>query len=208
MKHLLITFEGIDGSGKSCLSKLVFDRLNLLNIHGVHTFEPTDTSLGNKIRDIVLFSEEKVTLYQQILLFVADRIAHLSWIHDQLETKQFVICDRFIHSTLAYQGIDEKVCQSIYTIHNLCLKDYTPDIVFLIDIDPKISLGRIQENKKDNFEKVEFLNQVRHRYLKLADKEPEIFVVLDGTISLENLLEKVLTTLYRKFTFFGKGEKE
>jgi dTMP kinase len=205
MKNLLITFEGIDGSGKSCLSKLVFERLTSLNISGIHTFEPTDTFLGNKIREIVLFSEEKVTLYQQILLFVADRISHQSWMHHQLETKQFIICDRFIHSTLAYQGIDENVCQTIYTIHDLCLKDYSPDVVFLIDIDPIISLGRIQENKKDNFEKIEFLNQVRSRYLRLAEKEPEVFIVLDGTIPLENLLEMVLTTLFRKFTFFSKG---
>ena len=200
-KGWFITFEGIDGSGKSCLSKKIFERLTEQNIKGCHTFEPTDSFLGNSLREIVLYSKEKLSPYQQVLLFTADRISHLDWIHQQLDNCQFVICDRFIHSTLAYQGIDEKLCQSIYTIHDLCLKDYCPDIVFLIDIDPIISLNRIKDNKKDNFEKVEFLQCVRRRYLHMAQANPKIFITLDGTLPLEKLSELVLDKLFQRFIF-------
>jgi dTMP kinase len=207
-KNCLIAFEGIDGSGKSCLSKQVFEQLTKRGNRGVHTFEPTDSFLGNKIREIVLYSKEKLSTYQQILLFTSDRISHFDWINQMLETYQFVICDRYIHSTYAYQGIDENVRQSIYTIHNLCLKDYLPDIVFLIDIDPEISLGRIQENKKDNFEKVEFLKDVRSRYLTIAKEDSKTFVTLDGLLSLEELTDFVLDTLFKRFVFLGKEGKE
>ena len=206
-KKLLITFEGIDGSGKSTLSKNVYDLLVAMNLKGVHTFEPTDSNLGQSIRDIILFSKEKLTPYQQALLFTADRISHLNWIHQQLKTHQFVICDRFIHSTLAYQGIDEKIQQSIYTIHDLCLKDYIPDVVYLIDIDPLVSLSRIQKNKKDNFEKVEFLEKVRSRYISLAQESSESFVILDGTLPIDILTGMVLDSLLQRFAFLKKGEK-
>jgi dTMP kinase len=206
-KGVFITFEGIDGSGKSSLSKHVFDCLIEKTCKGVHTFEPTESFLGNSLREIILFSKEKLSPYQQVLLFIADRISHLEWIHQQLNVGQFVICDRYIYSTLAYQGIDEKIRQSIYTIHDLCLNDYYPDIVFLIDIDPVISLNRIQNSKKDNFEKVEFLKNVRSRYLDLANTNSKSFVILDGVLPLEVLTEMVLESLFQRFTFLDRGGK-
>ena len=206
-KGIFITFEGIDGSGKTSLSQLVFDRLIELNCKGIHTFEPTDTFLGNSIRDIILLSEEKLNPYQQVFLFTADRISHFLWIQQKLHEFEFVICDRFIHSTLAYQGIDEKIRESIYTIHNLCLKDYEPDIVFLLDIEPEISLQRIQQSEKDNFEKVEFLTGVRARYLEIADAFPKTFIKLDGNLPINKLLEIVLEELRKRFGFFNGGKE-
>lgn len=196
---MFITFEGIDGSGKSSLSKLVFDKLLDMGIKGVHTFEPTDSFIGKSIREIVLFSNEKLSISQQILLFSADRISHCSWIKKKQLEYQFVICDRFIHSTLAYQGIDEKMVQSIYTIHDLFLKKMEPDIVFLIDIQPEISLQRIGKEKTDNFEKVEFLSEVRIRYLNMAKANPDKFIILDGVSPLDELLDIVLELLSSRF---------
>lgn len=214
-KKLLITFEGIDGSGKSSLSKCVFDRLSDMGVKGSHTCEPTQSFLGKSIREIVLFSKEKLTPCQQVLLFTADRIAHMEWIQHEFKKVDFVICDRFIHSTLAYQGIDEKVRETIYTIHDLCLKDFYPDVVFLIDIDPVVSLNRIKKNnldklqkkEKDRFEKVEFLAKVRTRYLDLANSQADSFEILDGTLPLEKLTEVVLDSLFTRFAFLKKGGK-
>jgi dTMP kinase len=212
-KGTFITFEGIDGSGKSTLSRLVFDQLLSLNLTGVHTFEPTDSSLGNSLRDIILYSKENLSPLQQALLFTADRISHFDWIHKNLLDKQFVICDRFIHSTLAYQGVDEKTCQSINTIHDLCLVDFKPDIVFLLDIDPLFSLTRMQENKldklqkkeKDNFEKVEFLKEVRSRYLSIAHSNTDSFVILDGSKPLDLLTKQVIERVRGRFVYAQRG---
>ena len=198
-KGIFITFEGIDGSGKTSLSKLVFEKLVSKGITGVHTFEPTDSFIGKAIREIILFSDEKLSVSQQILLFTTDRISHCAWIQQKLLDFQFVICDRFIHSTLAYQGIDEKKVQSIYTIHDLFLKKFEPDIVFLIDIQPEISLQRIGKEKTDNFEKVEFLSEVRIRYLNMAKANPDKFIILDGVSPLDELLDIVLDFLSSRF---------
>lgn len=195
---MLITFEGIDGSGKSSLSKLVFTSLLQLGKKGLHTSEPTSSYLGSTVREIVLHSTEKLSPIQQALLFIADRISHVSWMKEQIKANEFIICDRYIHSTLAYQGIDEKTFQTVYTIHQLCLKDFKPDIVFLLDIDPIVSLSRLENDKKDNFEKVEFLQKVRLRYLKLAKEEPDTIFVLDGTLPLDQLEELVRHVLLEK----------
>lgn len=198
-RNLFITFEGIDGSGKSSLSKLVYQALLERGIEGVHTCEPTDSFLGKSIREIVLHSQEKLSSSQQTLLFTADRISHVDWMKKQLETKRFVICDRYVHSTLAYQGVDVKTFETVYTIHELYLKDFNPDVVFLLDIDPIISLSRLEDDKRDNFEKVEFLRDVRKRYLKMAKEETDVFIVLDGNLPINQLKMSVLDTLLDRF---------
>lgn len=206
-QSLFLTFEGIDGSGKSSLANQLADYFFQCNFPAVFTYEPTDSYLGKAIRDIVLYSKETISENQQILLFLADRTGHVLWIKEQMKLHKTVICDRFIHSTLAYQGKDKKTMKSINTIYRILNGSFFPDITFLIDIDPRIALKRIDDSKKDNFEKVEFLDEVRKRYLELARNSPKKFVVLDGTFTPVKLIQIIIATLKKRFNLLDRKER-
>ncbi|MFH1001168.1 MAG: dTMP kinase, partial [Bacteroidota bacterium] len=184
-----------------------YEHLRQSNVSAVETFEPTDSYLGKAIREIVLFSRETITENQQILLFQADRAGHVIWIKDQLDRKITVICDRFIHSTLAYQGKDKKTIQFINTTYRLLNGSFLPDITYLLDLDPSVALNRIDEASKDNFETSTFQNLVRNRYLSLAKENPNKFEVLDGTLPPQKLLQIIIASLQKRFNLLDRKER-
>jgi len=183
-----ITFEGIDGSGKSTVSKKVFERLKTKGYDVILTFEPTDTFIGKCVQR---FIEKKSDPFSTAFAFISDRIEHCKKIKEWLGENKIVICDRYAESTYAYQGAQ---MEGIVDNPIKWLKDLSndriivPDITFLFMIEPKIALKRI-ENRDDliPFERIDFLKKVHDNYLKLSKSNR--FLKLDATKTVDELTD-------------------
>lgn len=187
MKHF-ITFEGIDGSGKSTVSKKVFKKLKSKGYDVVLTFEPTDTFIGKCVQR---FIKEGKDPFSTAFAFIADRIEHCKKIKDWLDSDKIVLCDRYSESTYAYQGVqmEDIVDDPINWLKNLSDdRVITPDLTFLFLIDPEKSIKRIQHRDElIPFEKIDFLKKVHKNYVKLAENSR--FVKLDATKTVDELTD-------------------
>ncbi|MBE9547271.1 MAG: dTMP kinase [Proteobacteria bacterium] len=191
---LFITFEGIEGCGKTTQIKMVGKYLDNRNISYIITEEPGGSSLGLKIREILLNkSSFEICAESELFLFSAARAQHVKEvILPALEGGEIVLCDRFFDATIAYQGSGRELDMNfIRQINAISAGHLKPDMTFLFDIPVEIGLkramGRISRIKnaprEDRFEseKIEFHKKVREGYLSLAKSEPERFRVIDGT---------------------------
>lgn len=183
-----VTFEGIDGSGKSTVSKRVFNQLKSKGYDVVLTFEPTDTWIGKSVQKCI---ETKTDPFVTAFAFIADRIEHCQKIQKWLDADKIVICDRYAESTYAYQGaqMQDLIKDPIRWLQELS-KDriIIPDKTFVFIIDPKISLARIKNRENlIPFEKNIFLEKVNNNYIKLATGK--LFVKIDATKSIKELTE-------------------
>ena len=186
MKHF-VTFEGIDGSGKSTISKLVYKQLKKEDIDVVLTYEPTDSWIGKQVQRCIETGEDP---FITALTFTADRIEHGKQIKKWLDEKKIVICDRYAESTYAYQGaqLEKLIDKPIKWLKDMA-KDMIPipERTFIFIIDPKLSIKRI-ENRENliPFEKVSFLEKVHENYLKLSKGKQ--FLNIDATKKIEELV--------------------
>lgn len=183
-----VTFEGIDGSGKSTVSNLVFEKLKSQGYDVVLTFEPTDTWIGKCVQRCI---ESKTDPFVTAFSFIADRFEHCKKISKWLDQDKIVICDRYAESTYAYQGAQMQglIKDPIKYLQELS-KDriIVPDRTFVFIIDPEESLKRIQN--RDNlipFEKISFLKKVHQNYLKLAVEKR--FMKIDATKPVDEIVE-------------------
>ncbi|MEF3245582.1 MAG: dTMP kinase, partial [Caldisericaceae bacterium] len=162
---MFITFEGIDGAGKTTQAKYVKEFLENLGYRVILTKEPGGTKFGEKIRSILL--TEEMDGYSEFLLFAADRNMHVkTLIKPKLKEGYIVLSDRFAESSIAYQGFGRGVdLDFIERVHNEILLNTYPDLIFLIDIPVKVALNRLES--KDRIEKSgeDFLQRVRNGYL-------------------------------------------
>ncbi len=188
MNGILITIEGIEGSGKTTQAIKLESYLKSSGYPVLRTFEPGATQLGSKLREILL-NESSIKLHPvtELLLFSADRAQHLfEIVIPALEKGTIVICDRFIDSTSAYQGGGRSLnLEEIQQIHNIASLGITPNRTYLLDLPPEIGLSRImkERNKLDRLESeaLEFHTNIRKTFLKLAEYSPERFLVIDAT---------------------------
>ncbi|MCG2825907.1 MAG: dTMP kinase [Thermoplasmatales archaeon] len=174
MKGKLITFEGIDGSGKTTVCKKVYEELKK-KMRIVLVTEPTKTWLGDAVRRVM---DEKVSPFTGALLFMADHANLVEKIKEYLDNGTNVICDRYNDSSYAYQGVELK---NILAEYNIDAVEYlmniqkpftiTPNLTFLFVIEPEIAMKRISYRKKTKFEKAQFLKNVQNVYLGLAENE-------------------------------------
>ena len=135
-----VTFEGIDGSGKSTISQLVYQRLQAKGYKVVLTYEPTDTKIGKFVQQcITTHSDPFVTAF----VFIADRIQHCKQIQQWLKDDHIVLCDRYAESTYAYQGaqLENDITNPIRWLQDLSKQIIIPDRTFFFAIDPSVSLG-------------------------------------------------------------------
>ena len=185
MKAKFIAFEGGDASGKSTQARRVSETLN-----AVFTREPGGTTVGESLRTILLDPNETVAVRAEALLMAASRAQLVAdVIRPALLKGQHVVTDRFLASSLAYQGyasglpIDEVLSLSLFATESL-----TPDLTILIDISIEESFNRRGQNP-DRFEQEDrtFHEKVRNGYLELAEAEKEKWVVIDGTGTLEEV---------------------
>lgn len=198
-KGIFITFEGIEGSGKSTQVKLLADTLLKSGFKTITTFEPGDTEFGKKVREILLSPALKINPLSELLLYFADRVQHV-WekINPFLSEGFIVISDRFIDSTLAYQGYGRGIpLDLIHTLNRILLNEFKPDLTVLLDLPAEQGLARnknINKNDKFEFEDISFHNRVREGFLKLATLEPERFIIIDAT----KLIDEISLEIYEK----------
>ncbi len=193
MTGCFITFEGIDGSGKTTISQEVYSRLRKKKRDIILTREPTDTWRGAMVTKA---TEENCNPLTIALLFMADRNEHVVQIRRWLEKKSVVLCDRYMDSTFAYQTAQlsqemKNPLGWLQAIHHLFYLE--PDLTFLFVIEPQKALQRINR-KRSAFEKKEFLERVQKNYLALT-KNDKRFIVLDATLSIEELTKRCINKI-------------
>lgn len=198
MRGKLITLEGIDGSGKSTISKKLQENPEIKAFELVFTREPTRGTLtGMAVEKAIQSDTDQLT---ELLLFTADHAEHLAkLIKPSLESGKSVISDRYSDSRYAYQGVTLKsrLENPLKWIKNLH-KGWTinPDLTFLFDISPEISVERCgKRGDCSKFEKIEFLTGVRENFFKLASEEPERFRIIDASLPPESIEKEVTNRL-------------
>ncbi len=196
---MLITFEGIDGSGKTTLSHELFLFLKSKGFK-VHIFrEPGGTPAGEYIRNLLL--EEELNERAELLLFEASRAELVSTkVMPALERGEIVILDRFTDSTLAYQGFGRGIdIEYIRELNSFASFGIKPDLTFLLDLEPSLAVARVREKSK--FDNVEFLKKVREGFLKLASEDKGRFVILDASREQDEVFKDVIKALSGKLGF-------
>lgn len=198
-----ITFEGIEGCGKSTQAKLLSKALEEAGIQCPVTREPGGTSIGSKIRDILLNPDHKgMATEAELLLYAADRAHHVrEVIKPSIDNGKVVVCDRFSDATLAYQGfgrgLDMAVIRDLNSIASLGIR---PDLTLLLDCPVEMGIGRaLERNSKnshirdDRFEReaLAFHQKVREGYLTLAQAEPERIKVIDARNDVESVRKEI-----------------
>jgi dTMP kinase len=196
-----ITFEGIDGSGKSTQLRMLAGHLRQKGTDIVSTQEPGGTPLGKRLRAAFLETEEVVAPISELLLFAADRAQHVELlIKPSLEQGRVVISDRYADATFAYQGagrgFDETVVNEVIQLATGGLK---PHLTLFFDITVDTAIRRMNEHKGDervqnrmDRETTEFYDRVRKAYLGIAEREPQRFTVIDANGSIDEVHRQVL----------------
>ena len=187
MAGWFFTFEGIDGSGKTTVSRSLHQSLQ-----GQHdviwTKEPTDTWLGDAVDHAVANQHDAATI---AFLFMADRVEHTTQIREWLAGDSIVLCDRYLDSTIAYQAVGlENIDEPLRWLRDLHRPfSYTPDLTILFVLDPDEALRRIDNRALSPFEHRAFLEEVQENYRQLA-REEDRFVILDAAQPPDMLLEE------------------
>ena len=197
MKGTFITFEGIDGSGKSTQLHRLAENLRSRGIDLVITCEPGGTPLGRRLREAFLETTETVAPMAELLSFAADRAQHVEFlIKPAIAAGRAVISDRYADATFAYQGAgrgfpEDKVLQVI----DLATGGLKPDLTLFFDIPVIVAMARDESQARKNRmdeETIEFYDRVRTAYLGIAEREPERFRVVDASGSVDEIQSRVL----------------
>jgi len=201
-KPLFVTFEGIEGSGKSYQSKKLYKKLKKKNCPVILTREPGGTKSAEIIRGVILNdyfqknSDEKFHKYTDTLLYLASRNEHIeNKIKPAISKRKIVICDRFIDSTMAYQVYGKGVKKNfVDSIHKHILKDLKPDLTFLLKVKISKALKRINKRKKknryDKFSKY-FYIKAQNAFINIAKKNKKKYVIIDNSTD-SNKIEKII----------------
>jgi len=189
---LFITFEGGEGCGKSVQSRRLYRRLLKAGVPVLLTHEPGVTALGKRITRLLKWSKDiKISPMAELLLFNTSRAQLVEEvIRPNLEKGVNVICDRYADSTTAYQGYGRKLdMATVKAVNRLGTQGLAPDLTVLLDMPVEEGLARKNDKNKDRFEteSVNFHRNVREGYLKMADAEPERWLVVDATQSKDKI---------------------
>ena len=191
-KPLFVTFEGIEGSGKSYQCRKLHKELRKKNLSVILTREPGGTKSAEKIRKVILEdyfasdSKEKFSKYTDTLLYLAARNEHVqNIIRPAISKKKIVICDRFIDSTLAYQVYGKGVSKNLVdSIHKFILGNIKPDLTFVLKVNISKALRRLKKRKKknryDKFSK-NFYIRVQNAFIKIARKNAKRYCIVDNS---------------------------
>lgn len=201
MQGKFITFEGIDGSGKSTQLRMLASDLRLRGLDVLMTREPGGTPLGQQLREAFLETEENVSPLAELLLFAADRAQHVELlIKPALKEGRIVISDRFADATYAYQGAGRGFPEeTVNEVIRLATTGLKPDLTLFFDLSVQNAIGRTgariesgeQKNRMD-VETAEFYERVRAAYLGIAKTEPGRFQVVDANGPVEMIHAEVV----------------
>ncbi|HIT54802.1 TPA: dTMP kinase [Candidatus Galligastranaerophilus intestinigallinarum] len=199
-RGVFITFEGADGCGKTTQIELLKKYLDEKNIKNIQTREPGATELGVELRKILLHYEKPVSDVAETFLYLADRAQHTEFeIKPMLDDGYIILCDRFIDSTVSYQGYARKQdINQINKLNEIATGGLKPDLTIVFDIESTIAQKRLQ-GEKDRLEKegLEFHKALRFGYLELAKKEPDRIKVINADDTIENIHKKVIELISR-----------
>lgn len=201
-KPLFITFEGVEGCGKSTQSRMLYEYFLSRNINAILTREIGGTKDAESIRNLVLHSD--LLPISELMLVMAARYEHIhKLIIPKLQENHIVICDRFIDSTACYQGICMEIgVDKVYRLHEDLLFGLMPDITFFIDIPPKIGLARTIDREGNNkFEDKEFAfhEKVYNGFQMITKQFQDRIVKIDAVnLSKEELHQRILVSLSQR----------
>lgn len=192
---MFITFEGIDGVGKSTQLDLLQTWLESRGQEVVRTLEPGGTELGKEIRHLLLHRKGDVAPRAEALLYAADRAHHVATkIRPALEAGKVVLGDRYFDSSVAYQGAARELdVEEVRNISLWAVDNLIPDLTVLLDLDAEAAISRRNQTGTEpdrlEREKVDFFERARNQYLELA-KEPR-FLVVDATLSIDEIQQQI-----------------
>ena len=195
MEAKFITLEGIEGSGKTSSIKSITDLLDSKRISYVVTREPGGSSIGSELRSILLDPKTEISSEVELLLMLADRKDHVEKvILPNLKSGNWVISDRFMDSSIAYQGGGRKLDKKMIDSFSRNLNLPNPDLTLLFDVPVEISLSRVKaRGELDRFEqeKLDFHNRIREAYLELAEQNVNRIQIIDSSREIELMLKSV-----------------
>ena len=213
MSGLFISVEGPDGSGKTTLVKELSRQLEeILNVPLVVTREPGGSNIAEKIREVIIDpNNHEMDARTEALLFAASRRQHvMEKIRPALNSGEVVLCDRFVDSSIAYQGAGRKIgVAEVTEINQFATENLSPDLTIYLDVDAQVGLNRIgsedsnREKDRLELEAISFHNRVRTAYLKLLDENPERIHLIDASQSMEEVLIDSLAIIKDKFKALG-----
>lgn len=199
MNGKFITFEGPEGSGKTSVIKGVVEFLTNEGYRILTTREPGGNKIAESIRNIILDNNNtEMDAHAEALLFAASRSQHFSEvILPALQDNKILLCDRFIDSSLAYQGHARGLgIDKVYEINKFAIGDLLPDLTLFIDVPPKVGLKRVFSNTRKvdrlDLETLEFHEKVYEGYMIIAKKYENRFKIVDGTQPVEKVIKDAI----------------
>lgn len=210
-RGIFVTFEGGEGSGKSTQIRLLEAFLKEKGKEVLLTREPGGSQGAEEIRGLLLKGgKERWDKKTEMLLFSAARRDHLvKKIWPALADNQIVLCDRFADSTLAYQcfgyGFNEETYKAAQNLYQMIAGNFKPDMTFVLDIDPQVGLARSKNrcgNDEQRFEDMEitFHTNIRNAFLKLSQEEPNRFILIDASQSIERIHKDILDAFQKRLS--------
>ncbi|MCS5549875.1 MAG: dTMP kinase, partial [SAR86 cluster bacterium] len=203
MKAKFITLEGIEGSGKTSSIKSITDLLDKKNISYVVTREPGGSSIGKELRAILLDPETEISPEVELMLMLSDRKDHVEKIIlPNLEKGNWVVSDRFMDSSIAYQGGGRQLGKKLIISLSEYLNLPQPDLTLLFDLPVETSLSRVKaRGELDRFEKeeLEFHKRIRNTYLDLAKNNSNRIKIIDSSEKIESMLNNVKQAIEKLF---------
>ncbi len=203
---MFITFEGVEGCGKSSILAKIYEELKKEGYDIIQTREPGGVKIGEEIRKILLDKENTMMDKRtEALLFAASRRQHLiEKVWPALKENKIVLCDRFIDSSLAYQGGGDGIgVEEVLKINLFATENTFPDLTILFDIDPRLGLARINKNanrevNRLDVKELDFYDTIRKTFLELAKEYKERFVVIDASMDFDAVYQTVLKIIKEK----------
>lgn len=200
MKGLFITLEGGDGAGKSTQIRNIERFFTEKGLIVVHTREPGGTNIGEKLREILLDSNNtEMSAETEMLIYAAARAQHVrEFVIPALERGEIVICDRFVDSSIAYQAYGRELGEMVAEVNSYATGGLKPDITFWLDIDPQAGKARAAkagELDRLEREKMDFHYRVYDGYRKIAEQEPDRVRRIDAADSVENICSHIYECL-------------
>lgn len=201
-----ITFEGPDGSGKTTISSSVYKQLQIEGFDVIYTREPGGIEIAEQIRDVILDPKNtKMDVKTEALLYAASRRQHLvEKILPALEDHKIVICDRFVDSSLAYQGVGRKIgLEPVLAINEFAIEGRYPDFTIFLDLDPSVGLERIKN--REHLDRLDLENEHFHQlvgegYEQLKERFKDRYYIVDVNRPLEAIVADAIAIIKEKVT--------
>ena len=216
MNGKLIVFEGVEGCGKTSQMQLCYEWLRSLHIPVIMTRQPGGTELGTHLRRLLLdkTDNQQISDRTELLLYAADRSQHIEqFIQPNLAAGKIILCDRYIYSTIAYQGYGRGLDMDLINqLNSIATAGLASDLTFWLDIDVEVGLSR-KRGDGDKFdrieqEKIDFHRRVQQGYTALATSKPETIIPIDGNLTKQAVQEKIQQVLENRLIVCTEGEKE